>query len=234
VSGTYELAVLSKTPCGEDVITIRFERPDGFTFLPGQWLRLTLKTEQGEETKTFTNSSARGDDWLELTTRLSGSSFKQALAEVQAGDLVTIQGPGGRLSLPDGTDRVAFVVGGVGITPARSILRDAAQRNTTFTDALVIYGNRDQTCTPYLEELQGLVHLGVRVVPVYERAGRDWKGDTGFITAEIIRRHVDPSDGRPFFVAGPPIMVEAINTVLDELGVAVDRRRIEWFGAPRL
>jgi len=233
VSGSYEIAVLEKTPCGADVIVTRFERPDGFAFVPGQWLRLTLMTEQGEETKTFTNSSARGDDWLEVTTRLSGSSFKQALAKVRVGDRVKIQGPGGRLSLAEGTDRVAFLVGGVGITPARSILRDAAQRGTSFVDALLIYGNRDQTCTPYLEELQGMTNLGVRVVPVYERAGQDWHGDTGFITADIIKRHVDPADGRPFFVSGPPVMVEAVNLVLDELAIAADRRHIEWFGAPR-
>lgn len=233
MSATYKVAVLDQTRCGADVVMMRLERPRDYAFAPGQWLRLTLETRDGEETKTFSNAAARGDDWLELATRLSGSAFKDALAALEPGDPVGLLGPGGRLSLPDAADRVAFLIGGVGVTPARGILRDAVQRGHVFADALVIYGNRDQTCVPYLEELRAMRSIGVRVVPVYERPDADWTGDRGFITAETVRRQLDTADGRPFFVSGPPVMVAAIKTVLDELGIAEDRRRIEWFGSPQ-
>jgi len=44
-----------------------------------------------------------------------------------------------------------------------------------------------------------------------------------------VRRYVDPADGRPFYVAGPPVMVTAMERVLDELGVEGEQRRIERF-----
>ena len=227
----HDSRLLSSVPCGAEVATFRFERPEGYEYRAGQWLRLTLNTANGPETKTFTHSSAPADPHLEITTRLSGSPFKQALAALAEGDAVEISGPGGRLSLPEGASRLAFLVGGVGVTPARSLLRDCGQQGRRFDDALVIFGNRDQRCAPFLEELTALDDIGVRVVPVYETAGSDWVGERGFVTAEMVRRHVDPSDGRPFVVAGPPVMVGAMEAVLDELGIDHKRRIIERFGA---
>ena len=227
----HDSRLLSRVPCGAEVASFRFARPDGYEFTAGQWMRLTLRTDDGPETKTFTHSSAPADPYLEITTRLSGSPFKQALAGLAEGDAVEISGPGGRLSLPEGASRVVFLVGGVGVTPARSLLRDAGQSGRRFDDALVIFGNRDQTCAPYLEELAALEDIGVRIVPVFESAGPEWAGERGLVSAELVRRHVDPADGRPFVVAGPPMMVEAMEAVLDELGIDSKRRIIERFGA---
>ena len=215
------------------MVFLRLERPEGYEFTPGQWLRLTLPTAEGEQTKTFTNATAPGDDWLEIATRISGSPFKAALEQLGPGDEVEIAGPGGRLVLPQDTAKVAFLVGGVGVTPARSMLRDAMQRGRRFSDAVVIYGNRDAACTPYLDELEEMAPAGVRVVSVLEHPDERWEGERGLVTAELVRRHADISDGRLVFVAGPPPMVEAMQAVLDELGVAQDRRRIEWFGSSK-
>lgn len=216
--------------CARDVITLSLAKPEGYSYEAAQWLRLTLETSQGAQTKTFTQSSAPDDPLIEITTRLSGSAFKNALQELKTGDEVDFAGPGGRLGLPDDATKVVFLVGGVGVTPAISVLRDARNTGRVFDDALVIYGNRDEACAPHLEELLGMGEFGVRVVPVYEQPPADWSGEQGFITAQVIRRHVDPGDGRPFVVAGPPIMVGVIEAVLDELGIDIQRRIIEKFG----
>lgn len=231
MSKRHEIALIDRVGCGADVVMMRFERPEGFDFVAGQWMRLTLGTAEGDVTATFTIASAPGDDWLEIATRLSGSAFKTALDALEPGARVGMAGPGGRMGLP-GAGRVAFLVGGVGVTPARSMLRDAAQRGMRFDDALVVYGNRDQECAPYLEEFETMGAVGVRVVPVFQNADPRWGGERGFITAELVRRYTDPGDGRPYVVAGPPVMVAVMNAVLDELEISQDRRVIEWFGAP--
>lgn len=229
MAGGYEVAYLERDACGSDIVTARFERPEGYWFAPGQWFTLRLETEEGPVTKTFSHSSAPSDLYLELTTRLSGSPFKGALGALEPGARVHINGPGGQLAVGDEVQCVAFLVGGVGVTPARSILRDARVRGRRFADAVLFYGNRDESCVPFLGELEEMAGIGVRVVLVYERPPADWTGETGFITAEIVRRHVDVADGRPFVVTGPPVMVAAMEHVLDELKMPAERRRVEQF-----
>lgn len=227
---TYSASYLEREMCGRDVATFRFSKPARYTFTPGQWFRLTLRTPDGPMTETFTHSSAPSDPCIELTTRFTGSSFKRALDALRLGEKVEIAGPGGGLRLPDDLDRVAFMAGGVGITPVRSILRDAVERDVVFEDAVVFFGNRDPGCAPFIEELETMADHGVRVVPVYEDVDGMGPYESGFITADIVRRHVDVGDGRPYLVSGPPVMVEAMERVLDELGIASDQRIVERFG----
>jgi len=232
MSGGYEVAYLQRDQCGSDIVTFRFERPSGYTFRAGQWFTLRIQTAEGPGTHTFSHSSAPDDGYLELTTRLSPSAYKQALAALEPGAMVHVNGPGGRLAVPADAARVAFLAGGVGVTPIRSILRDAAAHARRFDDALLLYGNRDESCVPFLAEFQAMADIGVRVVVVYERPTPEWPGESGFITADIVRRHLDVSDGRQIFVTGPPVMVSAIENVLDQLGVDEGRRRIERFASP--
>ena len=214
-----------------DVLSVRLGRPDGYEFVAGQYLTLTLETVAGSETKPFSHSSATGDPYLEITTRLSGSSFKNALAELAPDDRVRIAGPAGRLALPSDERRVAFLVGGVGITPVISMLRsqnaDEAPRSVLF------YGNRSSSCVPFSDELAVLerrTRLGV--VHVLESPPEDWTGEQGFITADLVRRHIDVAEDWLFVVTGPPVMVEAMERCLDALGIPASRRLIERFGPP--
>jgi ferredoxin-NADP reductase len=229
MAGGYEVAFLGVERCGTDIWSLRLERPGGYEFEAGQWFRLTLQTTDGPVAETFSHCSAPSDPYLELTTRRSGSPFKQALEGLSPGDRVRIAGPGGRLRVADDVGRVAFLIGGIGITPVRGILRDAASRNRHFDDALLLYGNRDETCVPFIGELSKLGGIGVRVVVAYEHPPLEWTGETGFITAEMVRRHMGADDGRPFVVAGPPAMVSAMEAVLDGLGVPAGRRMVERF-----
>ena len=133
----------SESPCASTGV-FRFSRPPGYSYVAGQYVSLTLETREGRQTKSFSHCDAPGDAETEVLTRLTGSAFKDALAALHPGDLVTMSGPFGRLVLPEGVDRAAFLVGGVGITPMRSIVRDSVQRGTGLT-ALVFDGNLDET-----------------------------------------------------------------------------------------
>jgi ferredoxin-NADP reductase len=227
----HQVELLSKEPCGESVLTCRLSRPADYSYRAGQWFRLFLMTPEGELAETFSHCAAPGDAYLEMSTRLSGSVFKNALDTLEPGAVVTISSPGGRLAIPLDAARVCFLVGGVGITPVHSMLRDASQTGRSFDDALLFYGNRDQSCAPFAEELAAMADIGVRTVLCFEHASAGWEGERGFITAETVLRHLDPIDGRPFLVAGPPVMVEVMELVLDDLGIPAASRIVERFGA---
>ncbi len=230
MGSAHDVDYLGQDACGADVVSARFSRPPGFVFVAGQWIVLTLSVGESRLAETFTICSAPSDDYLEITTRLSGSAFKNALKDLAPGDHASVTGPGGRLRLPPDSGRVAFLVGGVGITPARSMLRDACATGRVFDDALLFYGNRDASCVPFEAEFAAMASNGVRTVLCFEQPPAGWSGERGFITAETVRRHLGPpEDDRPFIVAGPPPMVESMELVLDELEVRPERRLVERF-----
>ncbi|MFU8891105.1 MAG: ferredoxin--NADP reductase [Anaerosomatales bacterium] len=227
---SHEVAVIGQEARCSDVLSVRFERPPGYTFAAGQYLALTLRTAQGRETKPFSHSSGTGDPHLEVTTRLSGSTFKAALSALEPGDRVSIAGPAGRLTIPADERRVAFLVGGVGITPVISMLR--SRDPATAPETVLFYGNRESSCIPFADEIAALAGERLSVVHVVEEAPEEWRGERGFITPRIVRGRLDPSDGWLFVVAGPPVMVSAMEAVLDALAVPASRAMIERFGPP--
>lgn len=227
---TIRTAFQGRTGLGPGMAAFRFAKPEGYSFRAGQYWMLTLETAEGSRTKPFSHADAPGDPFIELGTRLTGSPFKEALASLRPGDEVGVSGPAGRLVVPEGVTRVGFLVGGVGCTPCRSILRDDAQRDGGL-DAVVFLGNRDEANIAYREELEGYASGGkVRLVHVLEHPSPDWSGERGFITTGIVRRHADPADpGRHWLMAGPPMMIEAMRPLLSALGIGPERYAVESF-----
>lgn len=207
-----------------------FTRPPGYRFAPGQFQTLTLTTREGEQTKPFSHCDAPDDPVSLVLTRLTGSAFKDALLALRPGDEVKVHGPHGRFTLPEGTSKAGFLVGGVGVTPAASIVGDSVSRGTGL-DCLVLYGNTDQSCIPLRERFARYEASGapVRFVDVLSRSLPGWDGEAGYITAEVLRRHCDPAEPRHWFVSGPPAMVSSMLAVLDECGVPKDWVSSELF-----
>ncbi|KAF0207901.1 MAG: FAD-dependent oxidoreductase [Actinomycetota bacterium] len=229
-AGEYEVVFIGRTDCGEGVATFRFSRPEGYDFKPGQFFMLTLDTRDGVVSKPFSHADAPDDPAIELTTRLTGSAFKDALLALEPGAAVSVSGPKGRLAVPDDARAIGFLAGGIGITPAHSIIRHAVLRKSDLSITL-FYGNRDETCIPYGEEFRGYATSvpGFAYVETLDHPGPDWSGASGFISAELVRANVDDPVSLHWIVAGPPPMVEAMRKVVDDLGLAHESVSYEVF-----
>jgi len=229
-AGPERVAFVGRLPVCAGTASFVFERPRPADFVAGQYFALTLQTAEGEQTKYFSHCDAPRDEHVQLTTRLTGSPFKMALEALRAGDLVGMGGPFGSLTIERGVAKAAFLVGGVGVTPARSIVRDCVQRGTGLT-VLVFDGNLDEACIPFLDEFRDYEARDprIRFVHVLEQPSSAWAGERGYITADIVRRHCDPLDGWHWFVAGPPAMAQAMDRVVAALGLPGDRVSREPF-----
>lgn len=224
----FTTALIDRTDWGDGAITLRFERPSGYDFTPGQYAVVRVDTTEGPVGKPFTIASAPADDHLEFTTRLSDSPFKQALSRLVPTDTAEVSSPAGRLSLPEDVGDVVFLVGGVGITPVMSMVRDRVRTGREMP-ATLFYGNRDLATVPYRAEIDSFARIGVRVVHVIEHPTPEWTGATGFITADLVRSRGVTEARALWLAAGPPVMVTAMERVLDELEVPAEDRLIERF-----
>lgn len=68
------------------------------------------------------------------------------------------------------------------------------------------------------------------MVHVLERPPEGWAGETGYVTAELLERHLPPGHRRfQFFICGPDPMMDAAEAALVDLGVPPERVHTERF-----
>jgi len=232
---TYETVLQRRLLRCKDTGVFRFDRPFGYSSEPGQWFRLTLDTAEGRQTRTFSDAASPDELEIDLATRLTGSAFKNALGALVPGDKTTISGPGGHLKAPLGTTRIAFLMGGVGIAPARGIIRDRVRRADDSAKLCLFYGSEDDTCVVFGDEFEDYATRlpWFKLVPVIAEPSAAWSGESGLISAEVVRRHIEPDDGWHFLVAGPPAMIDPMRKVLADLSVGDDRATFEAFSGYR-
>jgi ferredoxin-NADP reductase len=144
---------------------------------------------------------------------------------------VYVDGPHGVFSMDqDEGPGFGFIAGGVGVTGLLSMLRTMADREDV-RPAVLVYANRDWEGVAFREELERLEgQLNLTVVHVLEKPPASWSGETGYVTADLLRRHLPRGYRRfQFFICGPEPMMNAAETALVELGVPSERVHTERF-----
>ena len=216
------IELIQRTP---SAATLRMEKPEGFTFKPGQWGYFTVQGEKGEISRSLSFSSSPTEPYLEFTKRISESDFCQTVEKFQGGEEVTFSGPMGNLFYEGSLEKVTFIAGGIGITPIRSILKHAVDKGIGG-EKFLLYGNLSVTETAFADEVKLWEEEdpGLKVIHVLKDPPEGWSGFSGFIDSHVIETSVPDLPGQTFYVSGPPPMVNAITACLDELGV--DRGKV--------
>ncbi len=121
-------------------------------------------------------------------------------------------------------------MGGIGITPAMSILRSVRDRGDR-RPMLLIYGNSTWDEVVFRSELESLQEeISLRVVHVLAEADEEWQGETGYINDEILQRHIGAQQrDYSVFVCGPEPMMDVVEKALLELHFPLHQIRAERF-----
>jgi predicted ferric reductase len=206
---------------------------EGMRFKPGQFAWLTLGESPWhvkEHPFSFSSSAAR-QDRLEFTIKELGD-FTRTIKETQVGQIAYLDGPYGVFSVDRHRDAPGFVFigGGVGVAPIMSMLRTLADRHE-HRPLWFIYGNNRWEDVIFREELEALKErLELRLVHVLTEPPTDWKGESGFITKELLQK-VLPSDAQKYehFLCGPKPMSDAVQQRLHALRVPLRQVHSELF-----
>lgn len=159
------------------------------------------------------------------------------------GDKVTISGPYGEFLLPknDPDDiEYIFVGGGAGMAPLRSHIMELFKTLKTNRTVHFFYGARALVEAFYLEDFAEIekefpnfkFHLALdRPDPAADEAGVPYTA--GFVHNVMyetyLKDHEAPEDIK-YFMCGPPMMVGAVNNLLDSLGVPPENVLYDNFG----
>jgi predicted ferric reductase len=208
------------------------DRHPGFRFSPGQFAWLTMWGSPFKITGhpfSFSSSAAVTDGRVEMSIRNLGD-FTSAIHKVPVGKRVYLDGPYGAFTIGNPTDLHVLIAGGIGITPMMSIIRTLADRGDR-RPIILLYGSKDWESITFREDLEALkARLGLTTVHVLGDPPPGWTGERGFITAEMFKRHLpQPYANHEYFICGPDVMMDAIESSLKELGVPLSRYHSERY-----
>lgn len=200
----------------------------GFDFQAGQFAWITNESPFifRENPFSFAISSDSDDDMIGFTIKELGD-FSNTIKDIKPGETFYVDGPYGTFNLDEHYDKhLVLIAGGIGSAPVLSILRTMGDR-CCEKSVIFFYGNPTWESVIYREELDDLEkEIDLKVVHVLERPPEGWEGESGFITAEVLKRHL-PGNYQDcqylFFLCGPMPMIEAVEGALKELGVSSSR-----------
>lgn len=223
----------------EHSMAFQFEKPAAWTYKAGQFIDITLlnppETDAEGNTRGFSISSAPEEPAIMVTTRLRDTAFKRVLRKMPLKSEVRIEGPFGNLTLHKDAARPAVMLaGGIGITPFRSIIVNAAKEKLAHR-IFLFYSNRSPEATAFLQEFQALEtqNPNFKLIATMTEVEKSspWKDEVGMIDHKMLDRHLEAwYSARPiYYIAGPPQMVRDLQAMLTNTGVDSEDIRTEEF-----
>ena len=228
---TEVLEVIDRVP---GVKSFRFKPVEDLAFKPGQFFFVGIKIGPDERTKHFSFSNSPSEKgYIEFTKRLTDSDFSKALGNLKPGDWAKLKGPLGSFTFEGEYEKVAFLSGGIGITPIRSIAKFAADEGLT-TDMALLYGNNTEKDIIFKDDLDSISakNKNFHVIYTLTAPGVDksaWHGRTGYIDEAMIKEELPDYKERVFYICGPPNMVKALTDALRKLNISEEKIKTENF-----
>jgi ferredoxin-NADP reductase len=189
VPPTFDARLIDARALSPSVRELRFERLDGapFAFEAGQWVNLVLPLPEGELRRAYSIAShPDGSPRFELAvTHVKSGPGSSYLHTIQPGAVLQAVGPQGFFTRPlVGSVPALFVCTGTGVTPIRSMLKDALAHGSRAPMCL-LFGVRNEEEILYRDELLALPRKSVAVEATLSRPSEAWKGRRGYVQLHV-------------------------------------------------
>lgn len=216
-----------------------FDKPEGYAFTSGQYVAFMVPKREGIETdakglaRSFSLASAPYEAELFFAMRSGESSFKKTCWQLAAGDTVRITDPVGFFTLPPEEDHrpVVFLAGGIGITPVRSILKQA-EHDHSKRKFILLFANRFLRDAAFHEEIRALSLTDFRYVTILSKSEEPCapeNDERGYIGESIIEKYVDDVRGSLYYIVGSPEFIQAMEALLAGMGVPQEQCKKDPF-----
>ncbi|MBV9349410.1 MAG: oxidoreductase [Patescibacteria group bacterium] len=230
------LVLQERVQLSRDVYEFVFVPPRKVSFAPGQYMEWTLAHKKPDSRgirRYFTIASSPTEKELRLGVKFyeKGSTYKKALLSLRPGMHLFASQLAGDFTLPKNKkEKLAFVAGGIGSTPFRSMIKyllDKKERR----DIVFLYSNRSPEDAVYKELFDRAEReLGIRTVYVFtDEVVPSVGSGPKKIDAPTIAEQVPDHRERIFYISGPQKMVEAIDGTLRAMGTHASRIKKDYF-----
>lgn len=233
---TYRVEIKDKKEIAENTLLFELEKPKDFQFKAGQFLMIILpKLKADVERGNFRPMSIASPpyyQYLDIAIRKGISPFKVGLQNMNPGDEVDIKGPYGVFTLPERAGQtLAFLVGGIGITPVRSMILQAIKDRLDFK-LFLFYSNHRPEDAAFLKELSGIKSDNYKFIGTMTNMADSkmvWGGEIGFISLKMLKKYLPDIKEPIYYIVGPPGFVVAMKEILIGAGINKKNIKLEQF-----
>ena len=224
----FDAQIAAIIPATPSIHVLRLAIPDSrFRFLPGQWVDLSIEVDGVAHTSGYSITTSpvhQGEIELAIKASARHPVARWVHERARVGDRVRVsQGQGPFVYLPEMSDNVVLIGGGVGITPLLSIFRHVRDARLS-TCAHLVYSVSDSREILFRDELDAATrtHDNLHVSITVTQPDANWHGLTGRI--DPVKLHaLDVPDDTLYYLCGPKGMVEDMSALLHDLGVPMNR-----------
>ena len=157
--------------------------------------------------------------------------------DLKPGDPVSIAGPFGEFYIKETQNEMVYIGGGAGMAPLRSHIYELFKERQTSRKVSFWYGARSLREMFYVEDFDRLAseneNFDWKVALSDPLPEDNWEGYTGFIHQVVLdnylQNHPAPEDCE-YYICGPPLMLQAVLQMLDDLGVEPENIAFDDFG----
>ena len=197
------------------------DRPLGHK--PGQFVEVSI-FGVGEAPISICSSPTQ-EGSFEMCVRNVGS-VTNLLHKMDAGAPLAIRGPYGNgfdMTAMQGKD-VVFVAGGLGLAPARGVIKYVLDKRRDFGKVTILYGAKNPSELLFKEDLsEWAARQDCAFHVTVDRPDEAWKGNRGVITTLFKFVKTDPSNTYAVII-GPPVMYKY--AILEALSLGIPESRI--------
>lgn len=216
---------------------IEFKPDYSFDYKPGQYIEMTLPHSGADSRglrRYFTLASSPTESTVRFGVRYygNGSSFKSLLQKLDTSTPLSIGQLGGDFTMPHGaSQKLAFIAGGIGITPFRSMIKYLSDTQDPRAVAL-LYGERsaqDVIYSDVFENARKTINVETTYVLSSPVSTPSPYVVTGKIDSELIKQRLPDYKERLFYISGPQPMVLAVKKELRSIGVPSRNIKVDYF-----
>jgi ferredoxin-NADP reductase len=214
---SYTVKIIEIHDVTHDVKSFRLEKPDGYTFIPGQATEISIpKPGWEEERRPFTFTALNEAPYLEFTIKryADHNGVTNLLHQLTPGDSITIHDVWGAITYKGPG---YFIAGGAGITPFMAILRQLHKDNQ-LADNRLFFSNKTAADIIYESELTHM--LGPNASYTLTKEKKDGF-DSRKINASYLKDQIKDFS-KHFYICGPDQMIQDVSATLEELGAQAD------------
>ena len=219
----FDYTVIGTERPNDTTLAVRLEPTlQQISFVPGQFIFLSLGGAFGWQRHAFSVASAPSDRILEVSIRSAGDFTSELHEKLRPGTPAKATGPFGGFDYRLGGQEQIWIAGGIGVTPFMSWIRsmdESFDRNVDF-----YYSLAHKSDALYLDEIDSAHHDHPSFHPHIIDASTD-----GQLTPEKALGDKSPGSETWVYMCGPPGMMQAFSKGFHKLGIPTSRIRWEQF-----